>query len=241
MVIFSSYNGEGPSRFVFVQRHQNSCLLVREASGFSSRLVRAIGTPLDVRWNTHSHFPVATGILGFISIFRRSQASSPFEALNSACLSSCQSDRRPPAMMRRGTRAFSRVSTEDSDIPASREMKDEHAFNHCRELQPYFESGHASLRLETQRLIPVATGILGFLSIFKRNQASSPFEALNSTCLSSCQRDVRPHVDKRWGTRSFSRVCTGHSHIPSFWVMQDEPAFKSLQGNPALLRVRASW
>ena len=96
------------------------------------------------------------------------------------------------------------------------------------------------MRQETQGPFPVATGILGFLSIFKRGQASSPFEALNSVCLSSCQRDVRPHVDKRWGTRSFSRVCTGHSHIPSFWVMQDEPAFKSLQGNPALFLVRAS-
>ena len=40
----------------------------------------------------------------------------------------------------------------------------------------------------------VATGILGFLSMFKRNQALSPFEALNSACLSGCQRDVRPPV-----------------------------------------------
>ena len=29
--------------------------------------------------------------------------------------------------------------------------------------------------------------ILGFLSIFKKSQASSPFEALNSVCLSKCQ------------------------------------------------------
>ena len=35
---------------------------------------------------------------------------------------------RPPVQMRRGTRVFSRVSTEDSDIPSSCEMKDEPAF-----------------------------------------------------------------------------------------------------------------
>ena len=38
----------------------------------------------------------------------------------------------------------------------------------------------------------VGTVILGFLSIFKKRQASSPFEALNSTRLSRFQRDVRP-------------------------------------------------
>ena len=38
----------------------------------------------------------------------------------------------------------------------------------------------------------VGTVILGFLSIFKKCQASSPFEALNSAHLSRFQRDVRP-------------------------------------------------
>ena len=33
----------------------------------------------------------------------------------------------------------------------------------------------------------VGTVILGFLSIFKKSQASSLFEALNSTCLLKCQ------------------------------------------------------
>ena len=36
-------------------------------------------------------------------------------------------DVRPPVQMRRGTRVFSMVSTEDSDIPSSCEMKDEPA------------------------------------------------------------------------------------------------------------------
>ena len=38
------------------------------------------------------------------------------------------SDVRPLVHMRRGHRVFSRVSTEDSDIPSSCEMKDEPAF-----------------------------------------------------------------------------------------------------------------
>ena len=81
-------------------------------------LGRGIGTPLEVRWKTQGPFPVAAGILGFLSIFKRSKASSPFEALNSACLSSCQRDVRPPVEMRQLTRAFSRVSTGYADIPS---------------------------------------------------------------------------------------------------------------------------
>ena len=96
-----------------------SCLAARETSGFLSRLGKAIGTCLELRRETQGPFPVATGILGFLSIFKSSQESSCFEALNSACLSSCQRDVRPPVEMRRGTRAFSMVSTGDSDIPSS--------------------------------------------------------------------------------------------------------------------------
>ena len=44
--IFSSYGGDGPSKLVFVQRSQDSCLAARDTSGFSSRLGMAIGTPL---------------------------------------------------------------------------------------------------------------------------------------------------------------------------------------------------
>ena len=39
---------------------------------------------------------------------------------------------------------------------------------------------------------------------------------------------------------AFPRVSTEDLDIPSSWEMQDKPAFKSLQGNPALFRVRAT-
>ena len=50
-----------------------------------------------------------------------------FEALNSACLLRCQGDVRPPVQMRSGPRAFSMVSTGDSDIPSFCELKDKSA------------------------------------------------------------------------------------------------------------------
>ena len=75
--------------------------------------------------------------------------------------------------------------------------------------------------------------ILGLLSIFKKSQASSPYEALNSMCLSSVQKDVRPPVQMRRKTMEFSRVYTGDSDMPSSCEMKDEPEFKPVQGNCA--------
>ena len=87
----------------------------------------------------------------------------------------------------------------------------------------------------------VAAVILGFLSILNKSQALSPVEALNSACLSKCQRDMRTPVPISQGARAFSRVSTGDSDLPSSCEMKDEPAFKPMQGNPAFFQVRASW
>ena len=108
---------------MFGQRHQDSYLVMRDTSGISLRLGRTVGQLLDMRRETQWPFPVATGIMGLLLIFKRSQSSSPFEASNSTCLSRCEKDVRPPVEMRQGTTAFSRVSTENSDIPSSCEMK----------------------------------------------------------------------------------------------------------------------
>ena len=75
--------------------------------------------------------------------------------------------------------------------------------------------------------------ILEFLSIFKKGKASSPFEALNSVCLSRCQRDVFSPVLMRRRPMAFSMVSTGDSDIPSSCDMKHEPKFKPLQGNLA--------
>ena len=85
---------------------------------------------------------------------------------------------------------------------------------------------------ETKAHFSDGTVILGFLAIFKKSQASSPFEALNSVCLSRYQSDVIPPIQMRRRTTVFSRVSTGDSDIPSSCEMKHEPEFKSLQGNP---------
>ena len=66
--------------------------------------------------------------------------------------------------------------------------------------------------------------ILGFLTILKNCQASTKFEAVNSTWLSSCQRHVRHIFEMKCGPRAFSRVSTGDSDILSFCDMNDEHA-----------------
>ena len=93
---------------------------------------------------------------------------------------------------------------------------------------------------ETEFHFLVGTMILGFLSIFKKSQASSPYEALNSVCLSRGQRDVRPPVQMRRKLPPFSRVSTGDSDRPSSCEMKDEPEFKPLQGNRDFFSFRAS-
>ena len=92
---------------------------------------------------------------------------------------------------------------------------------------------HLEVKQETEVHFLVGTVILGFLSIFKKSQASSPFEALNSVCLSMCQSDVIPLVKMTRRPTALSRVSTGVSDIPSSCDMKHEPKFKPLQGNLA--------
>ena len=160
--IFSSYGRDGPSKLMFVQHHQDSSLVTRVTSEISLRLGRAIGTLLEVMCETQCPFPVTTGISGFLSVFRRNPASSPFEALNSTCHSRCQRDVRLPVEMRRGPRAFSMVSTGDSDIPSSWEMKDEPAFKPLQGHPAFFRfrasrcSFHLCLQTQGPSLKPFA-------------------------------------------------------------------------------------
>ena len=171
--IFSGYGGEHCSKLVFVQRRQDSCLVRRDTSGISSRLGRAIQTVLEVRRETECTFLVAKVILGFLSIFNKSQALSPCEALNSTCLWRSQRDVRPPVQMRQGLTAFSSVSRGDSDTPSSCEMKDKPAFKPL-EGNPAFFQVRASrcpfhLRQQTQGPyhIPIAEGSLLLKCLWK--------------------------------------------------------------------------
>ena len=62
---------------------------------------------------------VGTVTLAFLSIFTKRQATSPFEALNSAQLSKSQMDVTRSVQKRLRITPFSRASTEDSEIPSS--------------------------------------------------------------------------------------------------------------------------
>ena len=99
-----------------------------DTSGSYTMLGKKIQTLLAVIQEAKRPLLLRTVTLVFLSIFTKSQASSPFEALNSAHLSMSQMDVRPSVQKRLRTMAFSRVSTGDSDIPSSCEMKDENAF-----------------------------------------------------------------------------------------------------------------
>ena len=110
-------------------------------------LGRKIQTLLEVSQEAKRHLLFGSVILVFLSIFTKSQASSPFKALNSAHLSKCQRDMRPSVQKRLRTMAFSRVSTGDSDIPSSYEMKDEPAFKALQGSRTSFESGHIGVLL----------------------------------------------------------------------------------------------
>ena len=80
------------------------------------------------------------------------------------------------------------------------------------------------VKWEFRSLFLFDTVILGFLTIIKNCQASSTFEAVNSTWISSCQRHVRPLFEMKWRPRAFCRVSTGDSDILSSCDMNDEHA-----------------
>ena len=91
-----------------------------------------------MRQETEVHFLFGTGILGLLSIFKKSQASSPYEAFNSVCLLRGHRDVRPPVLMTLTPTAFSRVSTRDSDMSSSCEMKDEPEFTPLQGNRDFF-------------------------------------------------------------------------------------------------------
>ena len=80
------------------------------------------------------------------------------------------------------------------------------------------------VKWEFRSLFLFDTVILGFLTILKNCQVLSTFEAVNSTWLSSYQRDVRPLFEMKWRPRAFCRLSTGDSDILSFCDMNDEHA-----------------
>ena len=109
-----------------------------DTSGVQTRLGRTLRTLLEVRQETAVHFLFGTVILGLLSIFKKSQASSLYEALNSMCLSRVQKDVRTHIQMRRKPMAISRDSKGDSDMPSSCEIKDRPEFKALQGNRAFF-------------------------------------------------------------------------------------------------------
>ena len=195
--------------------------MMRDTSGISSRFGRAKRTVLKVGRATQCHFLVATVILGFLSIFNNSQASSPFQAFNSACLSRSQSNVRPPVLMRWGPRAFSWVSTVVSDIPLSCEIKDEPAFKPLQGNPAFFRVRvswcplHLSQQTQCTSHIPIAEGnlllrclwIVGIPLQLKPGKQLSSQDDLGCTELSlSCCAEIGVPIDLRRVSQGISGV-----------------------------------
>ena len=104
-----------------------------------------------MRQDTKAHFLVGTVILGFLFIFKNSQASSPFEALNSVCLSKYQSDCIP--LSRWGGELWLSLGSPQG-IQTSRHLvrwSTSLNLSLCREIRPPFESGSLAVNLTWDR------------------------------------------------------------------------------------------
>ena len=176
---------------------------------------------LEVRQETEVHFLVGIVILGFLAIFQKGQASSSYEALNSVCLSRGKMDVKTPVQLRRTPTAFSRVSTGDSDMPSSWEMKDEPEFKLLQENQSFFwvraSRGPFHLRQKTQgpSHIPTAEGKLLLRCLWKIGSPlqSKTLNQLSSSdvmgCMelsSSCCTEINIHIDLRLVSQGMSVV-----------------------------------
>ena len=159
-----------------------------------------IHTLLEVSREAKLPLLVGTVILVFLSIFTKSQGSSPFEALNSSHLSKSQMDVRPSVQKRMRTTAFSRVSTGDSDMPSSCEMKDEPAFQALDGKPAFFRVrafwGPLYLRQKTQSRshIPISEGRLFLRCLWK---AGLPLHWKTGN---------HSHHQTIWGARKFPQV-----------------------------------
>ena len=138
-----------------------------------TRVFRTIRRLLEVRREAKHSLLVGTFILVFLSIFTKSQASSPFHALNSAHLLMYQKDVRPSVQKRWRTMAFSRVSTGDSVIPSSCEMKYEPAFKPLQGKLAFFwvraswRPFHLRKKTQSPSHIPISEGRLLLRCLWK--------------------------------------------------------------------------
>ena len=202
-----------------IHRGQDSCLVTMDTSGIETRLDSTIWTLLEVSFETEGHLLVGTVIFGYLTIFKKCQASSSFEALYSVSRSRCQSYVRLIGQMRWRPRAFSTVSTGDSDILSSCDMKIEGAFKALHGNPAFFQvresRGPFHLKHKTQghTHIHIPEGILLLRCLWKvglplqsktGKQLSSPDDISRMEPYSSCFTEIDVPLDLRWVSQGIS-------------------------------------
>ena len=190
----------GISIFVFLQQRQHSCLVMKDTSRIKARRLSTIRTLLEVRSDTEDHFLFDTVILGYLTIFKICQPSSTFEAVISTWSSNCQRYVRPHFEWRWTHRAFCRVSTGDSDILSSCDMKNEHALRLCREIWPSLKSWHLGVHFAWS----IKHRVL-LTYIFLREN-SSWYACGKLGYLFSQSQGISSHLQTIWGAQIFHPV-----------------------------------
>ena len=132
--------------------------------------------------------------------------------MNSVCFSRGQRDVRPPVQMRWTTTAFSRVSTADSDMPSSCEMKDETEFKLLQRNRAFFSVRasrgpfHLTQKTQGPSHFPTAEGKLLLKCLWNvgsplqskaRNHLSSWDDMECMEISSSCCTEINIHIDLR--------------------------------------------
>ena len=159
---------------------------------------------LEVSLEAKCPLLIGTVILVFLSILTKSQASSPFEAMKSAHLSLCQNDVRASVQKRWRTMAFSRVSTWDSVIPSSCEMKYEPAFKPLQGNPAFF-----SVRTSQ-----------GPFRLRQKTQSPSHLNISELRLLLSCLWKVGLPLQSKTGNHSHPEMICGARNIPQAALMK---------------------
>ena len=157
----SSYR-DSSEPLVVCQGCEASFLVARDTLGYILSRGRGIKMPLELRWEIQSPVSFATGILGFVSIFKGNPSSSHVEAWKTSLFSSWKWGVSPHVNLRRGSWAFSRTTTGSQTSHSVVSGNSEFHSSHFHGTSPSVE-----LR-ETMMSFCLTEGTLGSFSSFNR-------------------------------------------------------------------------
>ena len=152
-----------------------------------------------MRQETEVHFLVGTVMLGFHSIFKKSQASSPFEALNSVCSWVVKGMWFPLSRWGGDLRLYQGSSEGIQTSLHLVRWKTILNLSHCREIRPSFESGPLTDHSTWDRKHRV---LLTYLSL---NENSSWGACRKLTHYLSQRQRISSHLETVWCARRFPR------------------------------------